>query len=331
MEEKSTGPLLLEVRDLTVRFSTPSGVGTASAGGRRRLRAVDGVSFSIRRDESVGIVGESGCGKSTVARTLVGLLEPCGGQMLLDGEIVDFSKLERLRRSVQMVFQDPASSLNPRLRTWVQVSEPLLGHKGVRSRARRRAQAERLLSAVGLDPGDGERFAHQFSGGQRQRVALARALALEPRLLVADEPMSNLDVASQAELSGLLAGLTQRRGLALLLISHDLASVAALTSRVLILYLGRIVEEGPTELVLRAGAHPYTRALVDAVPMLEPGADRVRTALGGEPPSPYSPPAGCAFHPRCPHAFERCKLERPALVEAKAGRGHRAACFLLGR
>lgn len=315
---------LIEVTDLSVHFPSQRG---AKAAARKPLRAVDGVSFSVAPGESVGMVGESGCGKSTIARVLLALQKPTSGKLRLDGKEVDFDQPARLRRSAQMVFQDPFSSLNPRLRVWTQVAEPVRGHLGVRSKADLRHRAMQALAAVGFDEKALDRFPHQFSGGQRQRIALARALSIEPRLLVADEPMASLDVTSQAEISELLIRLREERELALLLISHDLAGIGALTGRVLVVYLGRIVEEGPTNQVLGKGLHPYTHALLDAAPRLEPKKSRKRIVLDGDPPSPYDPPPGCVFHTRCPHVMERCRSEVPRMVDVSAG--HRAACFLL--
>ncbi len=325
-DKTEAAPPLVAIEDLSVRFPPPR---LAAGGPRGPLRAVEDVTFSVGEGEAIGLVGESGCGKTTIARVLLGLQRPSAGRVLLRGEPVDFRNPRPLRRAAQMVFQDPASSLNPRLKVWTQVSEPLRGHLGLRSRARRRSAADELLTAVGLRPEDGDLYPHQFSGGQRQRIALARALAIGPALLVADEPVASLDVAAQAEISELLRRLHRQRGLALLLISHDLAGVGAMTGRLMVLYLGRAVEEGPTREVLGNPAHPYTCALLDAAPQLErakeSGSERV--VLPGDPPSPYDPPSGCVFRTRCPRAFDRCSYEVPAQLEAASG--HRAACFLL--
>jgi oligopeptide/dipeptide ABC transporter ATP-binding protein len=314
---------LIDVRRLTVRFPPPR----LTPGRRRRpLQAVERICFAIAAGEAVGMVGESGCGKSTVARVLVGLQRPTSGEVLLRGGIVDFDHPEQLRRAVQMVFQDPASSLNPRLRIGTQVTEPLRGHLGVRSRKKLREAAIVLLEKVGLTAEDAERFPHQFSGGQRQRIALARALAIEPELLVADEPVASLDVAAQAEIAALLKRLHAENNLALLLISHDLAGVSALTGRVVVVYLGRVMEEGLSKQVLGSPKHPYTSALLDATPRLERDETRERIVLQGDPPSPFEPPSGCVFRTRCPVAFERCSLEVPPLFDC--GPARRAACFL---
>lgn len=325
-EQQDGKEALIEVKNLAVSFPPPR---FAPGGRKNALRAVDGISFALSEGEALGVVGESGCGKSTIARVLVGLQRPTSGEVLLRGEPVDFNDPQCLRRAVQMVFQDPASSLNPRLKVGTQVTEPLRGHLGIRKRAILKREAARLLEQVGLSPEDAQRFPHQFSGGQRQRIALARALAIEPSLLVADEPVSSLDVAAQAEITALLLRLHREAGLALLLISHDLGGVSALTARVIIIYLGRMMEEGATEAVLGEPAHPYTRALLDAVPRLDSAGGRERIVLAGDPPSPHDPPSGCVFRTRCPHAFDRCAAEVPRLYDC--GNGRRAACFLLDR
>jgi oligopeptide/dipeptide ABC transporter ATP-binding protein len=312
------------VENLVVHYSPPRRV---SAERRRLLRAVEGISFRISEGEAVGMVGESGCGKSTIAKVLVALQRPTSGSVKLRGKAVDFRTADGLRREVQMVFQDPGSSLNPRLRVGTQVAEPLRGHLNIRSRDELERRVAQLLEAVGLDAAVAERFPHQFSGGQRQRIALARALAVGPKLLVADEPMASLDVPAQAEISELLIKLRRDMGLALLLISHDLGGVGALTEKVIVVYLGRVMEEGPTSIVLSDGAHPYTRALLDAIPSLDGKGLRKRIVLTGDPPSPFDPPPGCAFHTRCLLAEERCRREVPSLVEVASG--HKAACFLL--
>lgn len=315
---------LIDVQGISVQFVTRHPFSDRPTG---RIPAVEGVSFQIWEGAAVGIVGESGSGKSTIARVVAGLQEPTSGRILLGGEPVEYSNPRALQRAAQMVFQDPTASLNPRLRVGFQVTEPLRGYLRLRSRRRRRAKAEELLSAVGLGPGEADRYPHQFSGGQRQRIALARALAVSPQLLVADEPVASLDVAAQAEITELLQTLHRQRKLALLLVSHDLSGVKALTERVLVIYMGRVMEEGPTDVVLGSPCHPYTKALLDAAPRLIRDRDRERIVLGGDPPSPYDPPAGCVFHTRCPLAFDRCAKEVPRPVSVAADHG--AACFLL--
>ena len=322
-DKAAQAPPLIEIDKLEVYFPPPV---FASRERKRPLRAVDGISLTVGQGEALGVVGESGCGKSTIARVLVGLLRPTGGWVRLKGMTVDFNYPLPLMRAAQMVFQDPASSLNPRMRIGAQITEPLRGHLGIISREKRAAAAVRLLRQVGLDPDTALRYPHEFSGGQRQRIALARALAIEPDLLVADEPVSSLDVAAQAEITKLLRRLHGQKKLALLFISHDLGSVSALTERVAIIYLGKVMEEGPTDVVLREPAHPYTQALLDAAPRLE-GGRRERIVLPGDPPSPYKPPPGCVFHTRCPRALERCSRQVPPFYAY--GSERKAACFLL--
>jgi oligopeptide/dipeptide ABC transporter ATP-binding protein len=324
MDASSAPSPLIAVESLTVRFSVKK---SAAAGRRPQLQAVEGFNLHIGAGESVGLVGESGSGKTTIGRVLAGIQRPSAGKVLLRGERVDFSRPGPLQRAAQMVFQDPASSLNPRLRIGTQIAEPLRGHLGLRSPSELRARVGKLLVDVGLSPEDARRYPHQFSGGQRQRIALARALAISPALLVADEPVAGLDVASQAEITALLKTLHSQERLAILLISHDLAGISTLATRVLVLYLGRLVEEGPTGEVVGKPAHPYTKALYDAAPRLKRQSGERRILLAGDPPSPLNPPEGCVFHPRCPFAFEHCSKEIPPMVQA--GPAHEAACFLL--
>jgi oligopeptide/dipeptide ABC transporter ATP-binding protein len=315
-------PVLLSVEDLVVRYQRPAGLF-----GRETIEAVRGVSLRIAAGETLGLVGESGCGKSSLARAILRLVEPAAGRVTFDGADVvalEPGPLRALRRRMQIVFQDPWASLNPRLTVGRAVREGLEIHRLARG-----AEADRrvavLLEEVGL-PADGAgRYPHELSGGQRQRVAIARALAVEPDLLVCDEPVSALDVSVQAQVLNLLADLQRRRGLAMLFVSHDLAVVRHLAPRVAVMYLGRIVEEGPAAAVLASPRHPYTQALLSAAPVPDPAAPRTRVALTGEPPSPAREPAGCPFHPRCPHPAkdEVCTAERPGL----AGREHRAACL----
>jgi len=316
-------PPLLEARDLEVRFPVRRGLF-----GRLRgyVHAVDGVSLSVWPGETVALVGETGSGKSTLGRALVRLVEPSAGQILFEGEdllALRGEALRRRRRDFQIVFQDPYASLNPRMRVEELVTEPLVIHRW-KDRAARRQRAAELLAQVGLEAGALGCFPHAFSGGQRQRIALARALALEPRFLVLDEPVSALDVSVQAQIVNLLSELQERLGLAYLFIAHSLGVVAHLPHRTAVMYLGRIVEEGPTEALFRKPLHPYTAALLAAVPAVEPGAPPPRP-LAGEPPSPLRPPPGCRFAPRCPRAEDRCRAETPPLAEREEGR--RAACF----
>jgi oligopeptide/dipeptide ABC transporter ATP-binding protein len=315
------GTPLLEVTDLAVRYTRPAGLF-----GHETVEAVRGVSLRIAQGETLGLVGESGCGKSSLARAILRLVEPAAGRVTFDGtDVLGLAPapLRVLRRRMQIVFQDPWASLNPRLTVGSAVREGLLIHRIARgAEADRRVAA--LLEEVGLPADSAGRYPHEFSGGQRQRVAIARALAVEPDVLICDEPVSALDVSVQAQVLNLLADLQQRRRLAMLFVSHDLAVVRHLAPRVAVMYLGRIVEEGPAERVLRASLHPYTQALLSAAPVPDPRAPRTRVALTGEPPAPAREPSGCAFHPRCPHPAkdEVCATERPGL----AGHEHRAAC-----
>ncbi|MFI9720779.1 ABC transporter ATP-binding protein [Streptomyces sp. NPDC052396] len=308
-----TAAPLLSVRDLSMTFRTRRGT----------VRAVDGIGFDLAEGETLGLVGESGCGKSTTGRMIVRLLEPTGGSIRYDGrEIGHLSQreLKPLRRQLQMVFQDPHSSLNPRQTVARIISDPLLVQGGSAAGARQRA-AE-LMELVGLIPEHLDRYPHEFSGGQAQRIGIARALATGPRLVIADEPVSALDVSVQAQIVNLMERLQRELGLAYLFIAHDLSVVKRVCDRVAVMYLGRIVETGPKERVYAAPAHPYTRALLSAVPLPDPAAERAREriTLLGDPPSPAAPPPGCTFHPRCAKAQQRCRAEAPALRTGADGR-----------
>ena len=297
-------------------------------GRRRRLRAVDGVSFSISEGEALGLVGESGCGKSTVAKLIMRLLSPTSGRIVFMGrDITDLGRreLRPIRRNMQIVFQDPFASLNPGMKVGDIVTEPLLVHEGGRPG---RARAAELLELVGLDPGDAVKYPHEFSGGQRQRISIARALALRPKLLVLDEPVSALDVSIQAQIINLLIELKKELGLAYLFIAHDLSVVRHVCERVAVMYLGRIVEWGNREEVFDRPSHPYTQALVSAVPVPEPlsRSERRRILLEGDVPSPMDPPSGCRFRTRCWKAQERCGSETPRLEHRLPGSGL-SACF----
>jgi len=284
--------------------------------GLRSLRAVEGVSFAIAPGTTLALVGESGCGKSTVARLAVGLYEPSSGEIRFEGQSLSAARAQpALRRKMNMIFQDPYASLNPRWRVRDIVAEPIRAFSIVQGR---RAVAERvgeLLVQVGLSAADGERFPHEFSGGQRQRISIARALSSAPDFLVCDEPTSALDVSVQAQILNLMKQLQEGLGLTYLFISHNLAVVRHMADRLGVMYLGRIVELGPGEDVFLAPRHPYTRMLLEAIPDLEM-VGRARTPIGGEVPSPIDPPPGCAFHPRCPLANARCRTERPEPVPA---------------
>ncbi|QSY50517.1 ABC transporter ATP-binding protein [Streptomyces griseocarneus] len=321
----ATAAPLLSVRDARMTFP-----------GRRRsapVRAVDGVSFDIAPGETLGLVGESGCGKSTTGRMIVRLLEPTAGSITYDGR--DISRLGRrelkpLRRELQMVFQDPHSSLNPRQTVSRIIADPLLVQGTSQAEARRRA-AE-LMELVGLIPEHLDRYPHEFSGGQAQRIGIARSLATGPRLVVADEPVSALDVSVQAQIVNLMERLRRELGLAYLFIAHDLSVVKRVCDRVAVMYLGRIVEIGAKERVYAAPAHPYTQALLSAVPLPDPAAERAREriTLAGDPPSPAAPPPGCTFHPRCPKAQEICRTEAPLLRVAAPGEARVVACHFPG-
>ena len=288
-------------------------------GGRRILTAVDDVDFTIARGETFALVGESGSGKSTIARMVVGLLPPSAGRVAIDGMDVwkpeSADRQRRLRRRIQMIFQDPYASLNPRWRVADIIAEPIDAFALAADKAERNGRVAELLTLVGLDPRDGQKFPHEFSGGQRQRIAIARALASKPEFIVCDEPTSALDVSVQAQVLNLLRDLQERFGLTYLFISHNLAVVRHMATRVGVLYLGRLAEVAPGRELFSHPRHPYTRLLLDAVPTLDMSG-RVRGPITGEIPNPISPPPGCHFHPRCPLAFDRCRTERPELLPA---------------
>jgi peptide/nickel transport system ATP-binding protein len=317
---------LLEVRGLSKRFAIGS---RFSSEGRRIVHAVDNVSLTVEHGETLGLVGESGCGKSTLGRSIVRLYDLTGGQLLFDGQDIgtrSLKALRPLRPRMQMVFQDPSASLNPRRRVGDLVAEPLRLHSRM-SRAEIRTRVAELFKLVGLLPDQIERYPHEFSGGQRQRVGIARAIALNPDLVVLDEPVSALDVSVQAQIVNLLADLQEKLGLTYIFIAHDLSVVRQVSSRIAVMYLGSIVEEGPAEALMAAPAHPYSQALISAVPVVTTeagGARRQRILLAGDVPSPLAPPSGCRFHPRCPVAQDRCRTDRPEL--RPHGPGRRVAC-----
>jgi peptide/nickel transport system ATP-binding protein len=300
--------------------------------GRVTLKAVDGIDLAIRKGETVGLVGESGCGKSTVARLIVGLYSPTRGLIEYDGVTIaghgataDARALRRARRGMQMIFQDPYASLNPRWRVADIVAEPIRAHAPETSRVQLDERVAALLVQVGLAAADGAKYPHQFSGGQRQRISIARALSTNPQFLVCDEPTSALDVSVQAQVLNLMRDLSRTLGLTYLFISHNLAVVHHIADRVGVMYLGRIVELAPTRELFANPQHPYTRMLLDAVPDLEM-TGKSRVAVAGEVPNPLDPPPGCTFHPRCPFANERCRREIPKLRAAGGGAGGEAAC-----
>jgi oligopeptide/dipeptide ABC transporter ATP-binding protein len=285
------------------------------ARGGRPVRAVDGVSLELQRGETLALVGESGCGKSSLSRALLRLEKPTGGTILLHGEDVtriSGEALRQKRRQIQMIFQDPYSSLDPRMTTEQIIREPL-DNFSIGGPADRDARVRGLLDRVGLSASYARRYPHQLSGGQRQRLGIARALALRPSVLIADEPVSSLDVSIQAQVINLLADIQAEEELSILFISHDLGVVAHISDRVAVMYLGRIVEIGDSSEVIADPKHPYTLALLDAVPVSHPRLKRKRVLLQGDIPSPANPPSGCAFHPRCPFAIDRCRTERPVL------------------
>jgi oligopeptide/dipeptide ABC transporter ATP-binding protein len=325
--EPSSGDAILEVRHLTKYFEVTGGF----FGGRRGIvKAVDDVSFSIRRGETLGLVGESGCGKTTTGRCVLHLETPTSGSILFEGKdlaTVSAAELRAVRRKMQVIFQDPYSSLNPRMTVGQIIAEPLAVHGIVPDRAAREARVKELLRHAGLLAAMARRYPHELSGGQRQRVGIARALAMEPTLIVCDEPVSALDVSIQAQIINLLEELQTEFGLTYLFVAHDLSVVRHISDRVAVMYLGKIVEITDRQALYENPLHPYTKALLSAVPIPDPAVElaRERTVLGGEVPSPLNPPSGCVFHPRCPIAIEQCKEGIPELREIQPG--HRAACI----
>ena len=309
---------MLELRDAARYFdvSRPWLQRVIAGEGKRLLRAVDGLNLSVPKGTTLSLVGESGCGKSTVARLAVGLYRPSAGQVVFDGrDLAEARAASDQRRRMQMIFQDPYASLNPRWRVRDIVAEPIRAFGLLPDRTAQEARVAELLTQVGLSPLDGHKFPHEFSGGQRQRISIARALSSNPEFLVCDEPTSALDVSVQAQILNLMKELQSRMGLTYLFISHNLAVVRQVSDRIGVMYLGRIAELAPAESLFRRPRHPYTRALMEAIPDLDM-TGRVRIPVGGEVPSPITPPTGCAFHPRCPLVQPRCKAERPELMPA---------------
>jgi oligopeptide transport system ATP-binding protein len=315
---------LLEVKNLKVYFPVKHGLFSRV---KAHVKAVDDVSLTLPQRETLGLVGESGCGKTTLGRAIIRLIEPTAGSVFFEGEDItqlDGAELRSRRRRFQMIFQDPYNSLNPRMTVEQIIGEAIDIHKLAESSAARRKRILELLEAVGLNAQHAQRYPHEFSGGQRQRIGIARALAVEPRLIVCDEPVSALDVSVQAQIINLLQDLQQQRGIAYLFIAHDLAVVEHISQRVMVMYLGKAVEISEAKELVRNPRHPYTQALLSAVPEVDPGSKRKRILLPGDVPSPISPPAGCPFHPRCPYAQDVCKTDVPPLREISLG--HRSAC-----
>ena len=320
----------LEIADLKTHFPVESGLILRKQVGT--VKAVDGVSLSLKRGEILGLVGESGCGKSTLGRSILQLIRPTDGEVVLAGSPLSKlpeKQLRSARSDFQMIFQDPYASLNPRITVYDTLVEALRAHKKI-SNAELPRRVSELMETVGLAPRFMRKYPHEFSGGQRQRIAIARAIAVEPKLIVADEPVSALDVSIQSQIINLLARLSREREMTLIFISHDLSVVKHIADRIAVMYLGRIVELGEATSVFEMPEHPYTRALVSAVPTPDPDreAKRVRMLLQGDPPSPIDPPTGCAFHPRCPFAVGDCSKVRPRLDST--GTGSQAACIRLG-
>jgi oligopeptide/dipeptide ABC transporter ATP-binding protein len=320
-----TAAPLLEVTDLRKHYPVRRGLLSRISG---YVYAVDGISFSIAEGETLGLVGESGCGKSTAGKTILKLIDPTAGTIRVRGEAIEALKPHEMRpwrRDLQVVFQDPYSSLNPRLSAGAIVAEPLINY-GVASGADLKARVAALFQKVGLREDQMARFPHEFSGGQRQRIGIARALALNPTLIVCDEPVSALDVSVQAQVINLLMDLQREFGLSYLFIAHDIAVVEHICHRIAVMYLGKIVELTDRRSLFSNPLHPYTEALLSAVPVPNPKAKKTRIILSGDVPSPISPPSGCRFHTRCPYAFDRCTVEEPAMREVRPG--HHVACHL---
>jgi oligopeptide transport system ATP-binding protein len=320
----TTGDVLLEVRNLTKYYPVTRGFIFQRQVGA--VKAVDGVSFVIRRGETLGLVGESGCGKTTLGRVILRLQEPTAGEAIFEGrDVFKLSKEEmrRLRRDMQIIFQDPYSSLNPRMTVGDIIGEPLEIHRLARGREKVR-RVQELLEVVGLSPYHANRYPHEFSGGQRQRIGIARALAVHPKLIIADEPVSALDVSIQAQILNLLQELQREFGLTYLFIAHDLSVVKHISDRIAVMYLGRIVELADADELFSNPQHPYTEALLSAVPIPNPELRRERIILPGDVPSPVNPPSGCRFHTRCLYAQPSCRVEEPAFEDI--GNGHFVAC-----
>ncbi|CAM4506494.1 ABC transporter ATP-binding protein [Paenibacillus typhae] len=317
---------LLEVRNLKKHYPIRKGFFSKQVGA---VKAVDGITLSVEQGETLAVVGESGCGKSTTGRAILRLIEPTDGEIMFNGTDVRSLSTEQLRRfrtDMQMVFQDPYASLDPRWTVQRILEEPLRTHGSAASSGELKSRVEQLMEVVGLSPYQAHRFPHEFSGGQRQRIGIARALALNPKFIVCDEPVSALDVSIQAQVLNLMQDLQEQYGLTYMFISHDLSVVKFISDRVAVMYLGRVVELAPTKELFAKPLHPYTQALMSAVPVPNPGQKKQRIVLTGDVPNPETPPSGCAFHPRCPYAMDRCKSEAPALRMLDTG--HQVSCHL---
>ncbi len=318
---------ILELRDVKTHFPVTEGLIFKKV--RGAVKAVDGITLSLQRGEVLGLVGESGCGKSTLARTIMQLVPTTAGAVILEGKNLTSgtsAEIRQVRRHLQMVFQDPYASLNPRMTVFDTLAEPLRVHE-VCPTAEIPARVSQLMELVGLAPRFLQKYPHEFSGGQRQRIAIARALALNPRVIIADEPVSALDVSIQAQILNLLASLTKKMNLSLIFIAHDISVVKHISDRVAVMYLGRVVELGDAVSVIERPRHPYTRALISAVPTANPDQERQRQriVLAGDPPSPIKPPSGCAFHPRCRFATDACAQQTPLLQDFEGD--HQVACL----
>lgn len=316
---------ILEVKNIKKYFPIKKGFFKKTVG---YVKAVDDVSFSVNKGETLGLVGESGCGKSTLGRTLIRLYEPTAGSIFFEGE--DFCKLKKTalrkkRKDLQMIFQDPYASLDPRMTVGQILSQPFEIHN-ILTPEQRLKKVKELLEIVGLKASHVNRYPHEFSGGQRQRISIARAIALNPNLIICDEPVSALDVSIQAQILNLLSDLQDQLGLTYLFISHDLSVIEHFCDRVAVMYLGKIVEIADAQDLYKNPTHPYTQALISAIPRVGEGKKQIKKSLGGEVPSPINPPSGCYFHPRCPHKTEKCTIEAPALQ--KVGDNHFSACWL---
>jgi len=319
---------LLRVENLVKHFPVKGGMFSRTV---ERVHAVDGVSFEVEAGETLGLVGESGCGKSTTGRCILRLIEPTSGEVWFDGKNVtamDARSLRTMCREMQIIFQDPYASLNPRMTVGAIIGEALVIHRLAKTQREFEQRVAQLLETVGLHPQHMRRYPHEFSGGQRQRIGIARALAVSPRLIVCDEPVSALDVSIQAQVINLLEDLQDTFRLTYVFIAHDLSVVEHISTRIAVMYLGRIVEIAPARKLYISPRHPYTEALLSAVPIPDPAVKRKRVVLQGDVPNPIRPPAGCHFHPRCPHVMERCRVETPLLREIEPGR--KAACHLNG-